>query len=318
MRFLLAVLFLSATLAAIPAFAEHPTDIEVKFQQLDVGVERGELTVSYAIAPNDWQEMRAAKIQPRLNLFTPANRRRAYDFRYSLPLTDRRGTVTFPREIKLRGSKLVELQVVGFSGYYHVARTSFGERCDERVRVRVRRGRQGRGHGQGYGHNPHQGGPHKGEEALLVEACGEASKMNVSDCIKLASKLDRRFAVQTVEACGAHSSFPSDLNSCLDRARKFTHFSPAPSVLACGESTQFTSDMNRCLDRAARHDREPSRVIAACDEATQFSSDFNKCIDNSRELGRRAEHVIEACDQNSRWRSDFHTCVEVSARTRRT
>ena len=309
MHFVIALVFIM--FAGIPAAFADSGDLKAEFRELDVKQRRAGIEIDYKITRPSWRAMKKAGVQPRLNLYTKG-RRGDLNFRYSVQLDKRKGEIQLPKEIKIRGSKVVELEVIGFNGFYRVANTALGERCAPRLRIAL-----GRGHHDGKGKGKLVDREERNFGPKLVKACKAATdSSNVSRCIAKAGAL-RHDPIATVKACGANTRWGSDFNRCLDTAATFTRFSAAPSVLACGAATDWASDLNNCMKQAQTHKREPGRIIQACDEATTYSSDLKRCIKNASLLGRNADSVVAACSEGNRWSSSFHSCVEEAGEIRR-
>lgn len=331
--FLIALFFVSANyLLADKAHAAHG-EMTVEFAELELTKRGPRLVLDYRMKPRDWRAVKRAGITPRLNLYLRDRRRGEFSYAYSIPLERRAGIVKYPKELELRGTRVVELEVVGFAGFDRVTQTRYGEACGERVRLRVDR-RAGRvsnphrnrtGHGGGHvdqvdhAHDRQDGGTVRGrpgrtrvvDTAAIIEACKDVSStIDVSDCLQRARALSRRAdPVATVRACGKTSPFNSRVLECLDKAKE-VKVATARVIEACDDATDFPSKLNRCLDRAAAHrHRGVVRVIETCDEVTTFSSQFESCIATSEPLGVRADRVIRACDAATSFRSQFNACL---------
>ncbi len=298
------------------AFGYENPDMDIEFKELQATQKRSGIQLQYTVKKGDWRKVKSAGIQPRLNLYTRTHHGN-FDFRYSVPLNSRSGTIGFPAEIRTRNGKQIEIEVVGFSGFNRISRSTFGERCQPRLRLSVRgkspnhppKGyKKGKGHGHGHGSN---------FTAKLVEVCGSHSHSSrVSDCVSRAAAFPQHQAVEVVKACGAHTRYSSEFNRCMDKAAKLSH-TPAATVNACGAATKWTSELNHCLDDSAKFVRHsPASTIKACDAATKWNSDFRRCVKQSATLGRNGDAVIRACSNASRFSSEFHQCVKDSARVR--
>lgn len=337
--FLLALVFVGANyLLADKAHAAHNPDMTVEFDKLEL-VKRGpQLVLDYRFARGEWRQMRAAGITPQLNLYVrERGSRSGFAFAYSLPLERRAGEVVYPREVKVRGTKVVELEVVGFAGFNRVTQTRFGDACGPRVRLRLGRERGGHAHhpqhpspGHGAGHDDHasDGDDHGGtvhgrparqrraRTAAILAACKEASSsINASTCLAAARELPAHAdAVATVKACGASSNWTSQIVRCLGAAKE-VRVETAAVVRACDEATQWSSELDACIARASDYRfRSVARTITTCDEVTTFGSEFSQCLDKGKRLGARADRIIRACEAATNWTSEFNACLDEAGR----
>lgn len=313
--------FLALTAFASVAFANHP-DLDVVFKALEAEVGKQGMTVTYKIAPNSWRDLKAAGIAPQLVIWEQTHDGRV-DFRYAADLRDRVGVLKLPRELRVdRGDHLL-VEVGGRNGFSHVATTTFGERCGPKIPLDLGSER----HGSSHGHhndppadNEHDHGradhvKDKVDAAKVVEACGRASQFNPAKCIQLAALLERPDAVQTVEACDAHTQWDSDLHRCLEAAAGVRR-DAAGTVRACGAATQWASDLNACITAAAAH-VEPARDVEACAAHTQWTSELKQCLTSAEPLGRRASSVIDACGRTTQWASELNACIREAKALRR-
>lgn len=324
--FLLALLFVGVNyFLADEAHAAHPTDMTVEFQNLELIERKGGLIINYEVQRRSWRGMRQADMDPRLNLYTRDRRRQGFEFAFSVELDSRIGRIELPKQVKLRGTRVVEMEVVGFSGFYRVTQTRFGDACDAKVRLRVQRG-NGNGHGGhaggGHGHDHDDHDDHHERPgyttAQLINACkASAHSTNVSSCITKANALPRGVDVPaTIRACGNATQWNSEFNTCMDRAKSVRN-DPAGVVAACDEATQWNSELSTCISKAARHTGpRVAAVIKACGEATQWNSEFNACLDGSRSLGARPARTIKACADATTWNSEFNSCLQSASTTR--
>lgn len=309
-----AVIFLATALLALlgfvgTAFAADDTDLEMKMKQLSAEQIRGRLVIDYKISKKSWKAARRAGITPRLNLYTG----NSDNFRYSVILSGRSGKLELPKELRLKRHDRVQVGLVGFNGFHHIARTSLGERCAETVSIPIHRKRVRPRP------RPHQGHPHADRgPAKIINACSQAvTSHEVDNCIKLGSALPRKEAPSVIKACGEQTQWDSEFRSCMKIAQKIKHDNPAQTVNACGTATKWNSEFNSCLKQSRQFGYSPVRNIEACDAQTRWNSEFTKCFSESKPFGRHAARVIRACGDATSWNSDFNQCMQSAATRRR-
>ena len=273
--FALAALLLTNLISA-SAFAEHPRDLEVAFDELDVRVVDGELHTTYEIDRRDWRELQRLRIRPRLNLYTE-NRRGTFEFAYSVPLSYRTATVAFPADVTPYRARAVEVRLSGERGRTRIARTSYGHDCSTRVRVAVYRPASPR-------HHPtHPRRPPQNDVALI-------------------------------NACSANTSWSGDLDKCIVKASAISHGAP-DAVNACGAATSWSGDFLSCLDHAATIRRNHVGAIQACSAATSWAGDFKQCLQTAATYHGDATPTIHACSAATDWAGDFNHCLVAARRT---
>jgi hypothetical protein len=320
--FLLALVFVGANyLLADEAHAAHNPDMTVEFASIEVVKDGRKLVVNYEISRQDWREMRRAGIAPRLNLHTRDAKRNRFQFAYSSELESRLGRIEYPRAVRLGGTRVVQLAVVGYAGFNRITQTRFGESCDERIRLRVRRGNGGH-----YADNDHhddhdepvQDRPtptHANQTAAIIKACKTHSgSTNVAPCLKQARDLPRRAnAVATIRACGDATKWASEFQMCMGEAKKIES-QTAGFVAACNTQTQWNSELKGCLRQVADW-TAPTRpaVVTACGDATEWNSEFVACLKRADQLGASGDRIIGACSQATSWDSEFRKCLDQAA-----
>lgn len=281
---------------------------DVSFSDLHVAKQGRKFVLEYSISKQDWRELQRTGIQPRLNIYTPDDRRRRYQFRYSVPIDRRRGAIEYDRDIlQLRGAKTVEIELVGYNQTSRIRKINYNRTTDKRLRLAVERGNNGGGHGHGHGH-----GHHNGVRAQVIEACKAQTKYDseFNSCLKRGLKLDPHFASATVNACGKATRYSSELNLCLDKAAGL-HDSPDAVVKACDDATKYSSELVGCIQRSKKLAVDPARTIAACDAQTRYGSELNSCIDKASAYTRRSPApVITACGVHTKYASDLNRCIQ--------
>lgn len=283
----------------------HPQD--VSFSDLHIARQGRTFVLEYSISKQDWRELQRVGIQPRLNIYAPDDRRRGYQFRYSVPLDKRRGAIEYDRDVlMLQGAKTVEIELVGYNKTSRIQHINYGRTTDKRLRLAVERGNNGHGHGHGNGH--HAGGV----RAQVIQACKAQTKYDseFNSCLQRGLKIEPLFAAATVNACGKATRYSSELNSCLDKAMSLAD-SPDAIVSACDAATQYSSELNGCIQRSKKLSVDPARTIAACDAQTRYGSELNACIDKASAYKRRSPAaVVTACGVHTKYASDLNRCIE--------
>jgi hypothetical protein len=290
-------------LLADEAHATTNPEMTVEFTHLAVDVRNDAVTLNYEVARDDWRAMRRKSVEPRVNIFTRDARRGAFTYAYSAALESRIGRITYPPTVKLRGTRVVELEVVGYSGIYRVSQTRFGENCGERVRVRVgaatspnsdRNTHIDRPRREAFDrpnprtrrdHRPRHLRPHV-DVAAIIDACRTyAPHRDTADCIADArAQADIWRAADTVEVCGSSTKWAHDFRDCMKVAQP-VRFGAADVIEACERQTDWPHERNACVKEAASWERPGAAdVIDACGEATRFDHEFDSCLEESRRV----------------------------------
>ena len=290
---------------------------DVRFNDLHIAKQGPTFVLEYSISKEDWRDLKRVGIEPRLNIYAPDERRRGYQFRYSIPLANRRGAIEYARQdLMLRGAKTVEIELVGYNGASRIRRVSYNRTTDNRIRIPVdRRGGHGHAHGGGHGHGAH-GNHHR---AALIKACKAETRYDseMNSCIDRAFKLHPATAARTVKACGEATQYASELNRCLEKSAGITDDKPFLVVAACDRATNYASELNQCIERSKKLSHDPGSVIAACDRHTKYGSELNQCIDAASTYNRRSPvRVVDACGEHTRYSSELNSCIKKARQIR--
>lgn len=317
-RLILAMLAAAAVMvgfSATAAAAPNDRDVDVTFKELEVYRQGDSVVLDYTITKPTWREMRRAGIEPRLNVFTSGRRSSREVFRYSTLLDRREGRIVYDRrDLRLRNSRELVVDVVGFNGPHQVGDVSFRRQCDDRVRVVVskRRGHPHHADNGPRGHLRPAARPARSLRAQIIRACQEQTRYDsdLNRCVERGMKLPARDVVATIGACGDASRHSSGLMSCLDEARELST-NVAGTVRACDAATSYDTDLRACLDEAAAYGQvNAAPVIRACDEHTSHGWELKRCVESALELERERVATVDACGEATSYSQQLQRCIE--------
>ena len=319
---------LLVTVWMIPSAIASPNDrnLTARFSKLQVAQGDHKIAIKYSLTPSSWNAFRRAKIEPRLNIYSLDHRKARYVYRYSTKLRSRSGTITYARkDIRLRQSKTVEIQVVGFRGTKQIARSVHGKQTAKRLRLVVRDKREHACEDDDktvkHPKKPHRKrdrGPRSARQADIIRACDANTTFDseMNKCLLDAKKLTASNPVAIINTCGQATFFNSDFRKCLDGAAKIA-VAPAATIKACDDVTDFGADFGRCLTKSASYKHtNPAPVVRACGRHTDFGSDLGKCIDSARGVHGNRAKVVDICGRATNFGSELLGCVERSRRRR--
>jgi hypothetical protein len=320
---------LLVSLTMIPSAIAGPRDrnLTARFSELQVAHGDHRVVVKYTLTTSSWNAFKHAEIEPRLNIYSLGRHKAHYVYRYSTELRRRSGKIIYtPNDVRLRDSKTVEIEVIGFGGPKQIARSSYGTQTSERLRLGIRDKRESSceddhvtvSHPRSRDRN--RGGDHRGaRQAEIIRACDANTTFNseMNKCLHHADKLAASNAVAVINACGKSTFFDSHFRKCLDGAAKIS-VAPASTVKACDDATDFGLDFTKCMTKSASYKHSnPAPVVRACGRHTDFGSDLGKCIDSARGVRGNKAEVVDVCGRATNFGSELLGCVARS-RGRRT
>ena len=304
------------TIASSEARADHDPDVAVEFKELRVFEDAGEVTLDYKISKTSWRALREADIEPRLNLYTPGRRGR-FVYRYSVPLKDRRGRILYnTSHASLRSrDEQVRVELVGYNGAYRVGRLTLDAQCEGALTIEVEHlGAVSVIEEVDFDRDPVD--IERPSRASIIEACGAETTFDseLQGCLEQGMKLPfGRRAARIIAACGAATDHGSGLETCLKLSASLAG-RPVEAVQACDAATSFDSELNQCMERAVDFaHRDAGAVIAACDAHTTYTSELRQCVRSARALDRDHVAVVIACGEATEYGSEFERCIEGAA-----
>ncbi|MBA2663573.1 MAG: hypothetical protein H0U74_14890 [Bradymonadaceae bacterium] len=278
--------FAAASFASSPDAQARPgTHLEITFERLTITQEPGQIVVDYVIRADDWRRLQRAELAPRLDLFLARGSHGNHEVRHSGQSVQRaQGRLVYRGASVHHHQDTVGLQLLGAHKATRIDRISFGELCGSKIAVAIahRRPRADRSPPKARpapapAPAPRAARPRRGpridEHSPPAPACtGRADVDCPIACPQSASRTDM------IRACQANTRFASDFDACLVRGQRLASHQAVSTINACGQHSAFGSDMTRCLDIATGMRHNPAPVVQACGEATRFASDMHACM----------------------------------------
>jgi hypothetical protein len=315
---------LLVSLTMIPSAIAGPRDrnLTARFSELQVAQGDHRVVVKYTLTTASWNAFKHAEIEPRLNIYSLGRHKAHYVYRYSTKLRRRSGKIIYAlNDVRVRDSKTVEIEMVGFGGPKQIARSSYRTQTSGRLRLVVKDKRSCEddhataSHPRNRDRSRDRDRGHRGaRRADIIRACDANTTFNseMNKCLHHADKLDASNAVAVINACGKSTVFDSQFRTCLDSAAKIS-VAPASTIKACDDVTDFGSDFTKCMGKSASYKRSnPAPIVRACGRHTDFGADLGKCIDSARGVRGNRAAVVDACGRATNFGSELLWCVQRS------
>jgi hypothetical protein len=307
---------------APPAQPAQRLEINAVYDQLQVTRQgRDGLALDYTLSARTWAELRQANISPQLNLYAPDRRGKRYEFKFSVRLDRPQGRILYPGSLGIGDASTVEVQLVGFEGASHIARSTLGRSSEVALRLAV-----GKEIAQPQPPQPPQPPPRPPQpnhpprppelsenerRAQVIQACNSIGSFDSERraCQERAMSLRGPMITETIKACGKTARSAASWDLCFTYANANPYSYRVDTINACNEMSSFESDFKSCMSKVGPLPQPAAPIVRACKASSSFNSEIYKCMELAAPLGPGAEDVIRACKQGSSFNSDFQRCM---------